>query len=256
MLSQAFKSASASVPSPLLSYNSLRSPVPVPVAHHQANSVGSLQEDDLFEFESPRSRSAMVAIPSPQGLQRAQVDVASSYESQESLDMVFGNFEAEADVSTSLGSHGSGHAQFSIADSSAPPSGNSSQTHAGILQTVPSHEFTIGRAALHTAGSSSLLDLDSDFLGSRPSSSSRLSRPIVIPRASGVASTYAHPAGQHMAGFVPPHEITAASYADTTQVVHSSRHKSTADRLKSAMFEQTGFLSHSTAQNFLHSAAR
>ncbi|KAG2489573.1 hypothetical protein HYH03_012021 [Edaphochlamys debaryana] len=99
------------------------------------------------------------------------------------------------------------------------------------------------------------VEAELEHLASR-NGGARGSRPIGIPRGGvGMASTFCPAAGRYMPGFVPPHELAAVSVNDADgMLVHSHRHKSTAERLRTAVFEQTGHMSVQTAAAFLHAA--
>ncbi|KXZ47655.1 hypothetical protein GPECTOR_34g814 [Gonium pectorale] len=125
-----------------------------------------------------------------------------------------------------------------------------------LMSAGPSGEFSIAaQAALGSRGSAADLKAEVEHI-SACAAIGRGSRPIGIPRAGPfMASTYHPAAGAFMAGFVPPHQLAAASVQDSdAMLVHSHRHKSTAERLRTAVFEQTGHMSHTTAAAFLQSA--
>ncbi len=77
------------------------------------------------------------------------------------------------------------------------------------------------------------------------------SRPIEISK-----SVQPKPSMLHLShDFKPPHEICAAEfekeYSIQQECCSSTRHKSVAEKLKSVVFEQTGFVPMSTARGFL-----
>lgn len=80
------------------------------------------------------------------------------------------------------------------------------------------HRLTIGRSAMPTKGSLGDMQAELEHLTSH--NGGRGSRPIGIPRSGTFGpSTYHHAAGVFMQGFVPPHELAAASVQESEPMV-------------------------------------
>ncbi|GIL89026.1 hypothetical protein Vretimale_16236 [Volvox reticuliferus] len=224
-----------------------------PAARALASSYSSLTDEPIFE--SPRGQTVGIPLQSHQSAHmEGDVDVDGSSSSDELEGDVFGAGGALEDgpsVSSSQTQHAH-HLCFSTPSAGGPmTSSAATSTAATLLSAGPSGEFTIGRAAMPTKGSMSDLHAELEHLTSV--NGGRGSRPIGIPRAGDFAPSTYHPvAGAFMQGFVPPHELAAASVRESDpMIIHSHRHKSIAERLRTAVFEQTGLMSRTTAAAFL-----
>ncbi|GFR44460.1 hypothetical protein Agub_g5721 [Astrephomene gubernaculifera] len=218
-----------------------------------SSSVSSLEEP---LFESPRAPTVGAPIAT---VSAAQADAdADAFDTGDELEGdVFGAADDLDDGPSARSSqtHPSHHLFLSTPGAPGPlASSVTASTPVTLLSAGPSGEFTIGQAAMGAKGSIGDLQAELEHLTS--CGGGRVSRPIGIPRAAPFMSSTYHPAaGAFMQGFVPPHEIAAASVRDSDpMIMHSHRHKSTAERLRTAVFEQTGFMSVTTAAAFLQTS--
>ncbi|GLC33632.1 hypothetical protein PLESTB_000097900 [Pleodorina starrii] len=228
----------------------LQQPTPTPRA--LASSYSSLTDEPIFE--SPRAQAVGMPLQSRLSVHTdGDVDVDGSSSGDELEGDVFGagGLEDGPSASSSQSQHAH-HLSLSTPNAAGPMASSvAASTAATLLSAGPSGEFTIGRAAMPTKGSRGDLQAELEHLTSF--SGGRGSRPIGIPRSGGFAPSTYHPsAGAFMQGFVPPHELAAASVQESDPMVaHSHRHKSIADRLRTVVFEQTGHMSLTTAAAFL-----
>ncbi len=108
---------------------------------------------------------------------------------------------------------------------------------------VPPHE--LAAASLH--GTEPMVRLPG------PSNSDRI---LLGPcKTSGCSAQFLHLAACFDCRLLRPRLTLLVPSWPYEPQVHSHRHKSTADRLRTAVFEQTGFMSVTTAAAFLHSGA-
>ncbi|PNW86416.1 hypothetical protein CHLRE_02g085550v5 [Chlamydomonas reinhardtii] len=200
-------------------------------------------------FDSPRGSLGVSTLAAREA--HVEADEAGSVCGSEREEDVFaGDFEA-----SSSSAQQPAQATFINIPSALPSSGAPSTPHP-LQSAGPSGEYAtgfdgaIGRAAGGSHGDS-MADLQANLEQLSACGSGRGSRPIGIPR-SGLAATYQPAAGAYMNGFVPPHQIVAASLREADPLLtHSHRHKSTAERLRAAVFEQTGHMSVATGTAFL-----
>ncbi|PNH02058.1 hypothetical protein TSOC_011988 [Tetrabaena socialis] len=203
-------------------------------------------------FESPRAQQVGIPAPSRHSVFEAEEEAPSASHGDE--DCMFGEeLELENDPHaraqpSAASSQSRNNFAFLNTPSVLGPLASGAGTP-GLHSAGPSGDFTIGRAAMSMR--SSMGDMQAELEHMSSCTGARGSRPIGIPRAP--AATYSPSAGAFMPGFVPPHELAANSMQNSDpMVVHSHRHKSTAERLRTAVFEQTGVVSVATATSFLH----
>ncbi|EFJ51425.1 hypothetical protein VOLCADRAFT_103456 [Volvox carteri f. nagariensis] len=224
-----------------------------PVSRALASSYSSLVDEPIFE--SPRVQGLGIPLQSCPSLpMEGDVDVDASSSGDELEGDVFGaggDLDDGPSASSSQTQHAH-HLSLSTPNAAGPMASSVATSTVPILLSVgPSGEFTIGRAAMPTKGSMS--DLQEELEQLTSFNAGRGSRPIGIPRTGLFAPSTYHPAtGAFMQGFVPPHELAAASVQESDPMAaHSHRHKSIAERLRTAVFEQTGHMSLTTAAAFL-----
>ncbi|KAG2446704.1 hypothetical protein HYH02_008269 [Chlamydomonas schloesseri] len=224
---------------------------PVLAQQPQPRSLASSLADEPI-FDSPRGSVGVSTLATRAAHVEAD-DAGSVCGSEREEDLFAGDFEA-----ASSSAQQPAQATFINIPSALPSSGAPSTPHP-LQSAGPSGDYAagfsgaIGRAAggSHGGSMTNLADLQANLEHLSACGTGRGSRPIGIPR-SGIAATYQPPAGAYMNGFVPPHQIVAASLHEADPLLtHSHRHKSTAERLRAAVFEQTGHMSVATGTAFL-----
>ncbi|KAG2435243.1 hypothetical protein HXX76_007321 [Chlamydomonas incerta] len=222
-------------------------PVLAPQPQGPRSLASSLAEEPYFS-DSPRGSVGVSSLAARAA--HVEADEAGSVCGSEREEDVFsGDFEASSSHQQPA------QATFINIPSALPSSGAPSTPHP-LQSAGPSGDYAagfdgaIGRAAGGSHGGS-MADLQANLEQMSACGSGRGSRPIGIPR-SGIAATYQPAAGAYMNGFVPPHQIVAASLHEADPLLtHSHRHKSTAERLRAAVFETSGVMSVATGTAFL-----